>query len=533
MDVSAGREEFRMGFVQFGRRMARGESKSDEAYAEMTSRDLAIFEKAQARTGVQALIVIRGDKKKKTVSEWRFPGLQWIEQIHNRAVKILDRERPKGQTRMNREACFDAAFAEFEVNIPREQTGIRRKPIPKDPGSRRLGMLKSIGGMAKRLRKDAIEAGADEKAIANLRKAATRQLDRAFHLPADMLVAPSKDTPPSTPPPPDVIKKGGTVPDTQVIDEGGTKGGKTVGVKVSNTQENRSHHDESSSELKPDPRMASVSLDYLLSVSVSDFAVLFLDDLAPKENALRDRIMLDGNTLKRSFPALLKEASRARESFVIDMRAGGRRIIQVDECNESTLKLLAPFSVLQILTSEGNGQAILALSEGLSDEECKETKAGLFVPLKGSGANCGASGASRWPGSFNFKPNRQRADGSFPMVRLLGGLFGRTVTIQELAGAGLLAPSEATKPLRFQPRPLASPENLWWPEYDLELSATDRSCADFKFCVAAVEIGWPPQIIEEKLCEVSPKASQRSPSYAAMTVRKAIQAVENRRGRAA
>jgi hypothetical protein len=534
MDASAGREEFRMSFVQFGRRMARGESKSDEAYAEMTSRDLAILEKAQARTGYYPLIVVRGDKKKKTVSEWRFPGLQWIEQIHSRAIKILDRERPKGRTGMNREACFDAAFAEIEESIPRKEPNVL-KPIPKDPRSKRLALIGSIGGIAKRLRIDALNNGADEKEIANLREAINRQVDRAFDLPSDMLrVAPKKNTAPSDhpiPPPPSVVKKGGTQPDDQRTPEAGRKGDKTVGASLAKIQQKQASHGDSRDKLKPDPSTARVALDYLLSVGVHNFAFFFRDDKAPRDECIHDRRELDGDTLKRCFEALLEEASSRQHSLVVDMRLGGARIIQVDDCNESILSLLAPISVLQILTSDGNGQAIIALSPGLSDEECEATKKRLFATLKGSGANRGASGASRWPGSFNFKPNRQRADGSFPMVRLLGGLFGRSVTTQELEGTGLLAPSEATKPLRLQLRRPPSPENLYWPEYDVKLSATDRSRADFKFCAAAVEIGYPSQAIEEKLLEVSPKALQRSPNYAEMTVRKALDVVEHRRVR--
>lgn len=527
MDVAGGRREFDISFAKFGRRMARGKGKSDDACSEMTSRDVATLEAVQLRTGIHALVVIRGDKKKGLVSKWEFPALEWIEQIHRLGVEILSRERSKsGGQRMNREACFDAAFNETEKRIPRENPKSLRKPIPKDPHSGRLNLIKSIGGIAKRLRMDAIDAGADEKAIANLRQAATRQVDRAFVVPVDMLRV--KNTQPikcTTPPPPSVFKKRGAPPRPA---RAGYTGGKTVGGWASETQQKRCSHEDRPNELKPEPGIAIAAVDYLASIGVRDFAVLFLDDNAPKRDALRKRLELDVNTLKQSFFGLLAEASRARESFVVDMRAGGPRIVQVDDCNELILDRFAPFSVLRIQTSEGNGQAILALPSGLSDEEYETIKRRLFATLKGSGANRGASGAARWPGSFNFKPNRLRADGSYPMVQLLGGLFGRTVTSQELERGGLLAPSEASEPLRLLPGRRSSPENLSWPQYDGELSAADRSRADFKFCTAAAELGWSLPEIEKKLSELSPKARERSPNYAATTARKATAAVESR-----
>src|SRR5258708_5549214 len=122
MDVSGGRETFRMDFVRFGRRMARSKSKSDKAYQEMTSRDLAFLEEAEGRTGFYPVTVTRGDKTKRLASEWNFPGLQWIEEIHRLGVEILGREGRKGrEQRMNREACFDAAFAEIAESIPRNE----------------------------------------------------------------------------------------------------------------------------------------------------------------------------------------------------------------------------------------------------------------------------------------------------------------------------------------------------------------------------------------------------------------------------
>lgn len=529
MDVCAGRPQFEMGFVAFGKRMAGDKAKSDEAYHAMTHRDLGTLEAAQTRTGFCPLIVNRGDRNKGTVSKWSFPGLNWIEQILARGTQIWARERRK-EKGLKRKACFDSAFNEIAQGLPRKQPGTVEKPAR--PCARRRPLIKSIGGMARRLRRDALEAGATEAELSDLFMQIVRQVDWAFGIPEEALwPTPKKNAGLYRPPAPPVVNRG----DTGLSDELSTRGtgDKTVGENQQKTAKNRRVCDVRNAIFTPDPSVARVALDYVLSVGVTEFAVLIRDDYAPKDNAILERLPLSGYTLKERFQEFLELAVAGEHSLIVDLRAGDPWIVQVDECTRPTLDLLAPVSLLQILTSDGNGQSIISLSDKLTPEECKVTKQRLFGFLKPLGANRGASGAARWPGSFNFKPIRQRADGSFPMVRLLGGLFGRYVTIQELEAAGLLAPSEATKPLRFQPRPLPSPETLYWPDYDIRLSATDRSAADFKFCTTAAEIGWPSQAIEEKLCEVSPKAHQRSPNYAAMTVRKAIEAVENRPGRAA
>lgn len=534
MDASAGRPTFPMSFVQFGKRMARGKRKSDPAYNEMTSRDVAILEKSQAGTGFYLVRVTRGDKKRKRVSQWEFPGLEWIEQIHSRAVEILNRERRKSRNqKMNREACFDAAFDEIAKSIPREQPRNGNQRLPVDRLTRSLNLVKSIGGIAKRLRLNALDDGANEKELTSLQQAIIRQVDRAFSLPVDMIRVKPNEIPvashPPTPPPPSVVRKGGTSEERLVTMEVSREGGKTVGIDNAHPCGGEALGDPQTHCLTADPSFGRVALDYLISVGVNEFAVLFLDDTAPKEEAVKDRIPdLNAGTLKEMLPELMERASRTNLSFVVDMRSVGARLVQVDECTEDVLRLLAPVSVFQLLTSDGNGQSILALPSELSTEDCNSIKARLFAFLKQHGANRGASGASRWPGSFNFKPNRRRADGSFPMVRLLGGLFGRTVTIKELEDRGLLAPTETTAAIPPKARLLQRLDGTSWPEYDTALSATDRSAADYKFCIGAAEIGHPSDAIKHQLIELSTKARERGDEYAERTIEHALEVVRGR-----
>lgn len=101
----------------------------------------------------------------------------------------------------------------------------------------------------------------------------------------------------------------------------------------------------------------------------------------------------------------------------------------------------------------------------------------VSVALAGKGANGGPAGSLRFPGSRNFKPERQ-AEGQWPMVRLTALNPGRTVTAAELRRAGLMVSRSTPGPV--SPRcslSLAPAEARGWPDYQRCLDAAPRKAA--------------------------------------------------------
>jgi hypothetical protein len=231
------------------------------------------------------------------------------------------------------------------------------------------------------------------------------------------------------------------------------------------------------------------------SVGVSVFKVLLKDDVA---RVAREEGDFDDFSLERHLPALIARGEAERRSVIVDMKANGRRIIQVDEAGPEVLKLLEPVSFMQVETSAGNGQAWIALPEGLSSEVCAEVTARLFARLKPLGANRGASGGLRWPGSINYKPGRNQF-----RIRMLRAAFGRVASPNELEAAGLLAdpPEQAQRPKQAQ----QSSTQGAFPDYRRCLMDKDgdRSRADASFLKIASLRGIPTGEAVAELARVS------------------------------
>src|SRR5205085_8507747 len=64
------------------------------------------------------------------------------------------------------------------------------------------------------------------------------------------------------------------------------------------------------------------------------------------------------------------------------------------------------------------------------------------------GADKCASGAIRMPGSRNCQPHRRQSDGSYPVIRLVGGVAGQ---IAALADVAEFLPPAAESPVVSEP----------------------------------------------------------------------------------
>ncbi len=275
---------------------------------------------------------------------------------------------------------------------------------------------------------------------------------------------------------------------------------------------------------------ATRAVDACESVGAARFLVLHFDETKPK-GAPQEAETVTADELRANLPGYLKRNETRAESLMIRptfscVSGAPRRVIHFDDCSLDQMESIRFVSFLQEFTSEGNGQAFVALSDELSKEEFDAVRDRFFAKLNPTGdrtsANKGSSGCTRWPGSFNKKPARRMVDGSHPRVRVVMTAPGRMISVADLERAGFLAaPKEKPKaPLVFR-----ASTNLpsAWPDYESHLAKCggDRSRADNSFAMAALGKGFSHHAIVSQLVALSHKAQPRKDDYAEKTVRNA------------
>ena len=231
-------------------------------------------------------------------------------------------------------------------------------------------------------------------------------------------------------------------------------------------------------------------------------------------------------TLQRSLREWIDATIRRQHNLIVRPRGMSTELVQLDDLGERVLERLTPCAFLTLATSAGNHQAWIAIQEGTPD---------LARRLRhGAGADPCASGATRLPGSINFKAKYAP---DFPVVRILQASPQRFVTRAELEGLGLLAEEEgspATAPGRVSPDRRAKV----WPSYDRCVQGAplahganrpDVSRADFTFCLIAIDWGWSVEETCSRLLQQSRKARESGEEYAKRTVQRAAAAVARRR----
>jgi hypothetical protein len=168
---------------------------------------------------------------------------------------------------------------------------------------------------------------------------------------------------------------------------------------------------------------------------------------------------------------------------------------------------------------------------------------------RGTGADTGASGASRIAGSINFK---EKYAPDFPRVRRVHSAPGLVTSRAQLESLGVVAPLEPPSPAEAtQPEaadldsmviticPAPGKRKPWaWPDYQRCLDRSplnsdgtgpDRSRADFTWCMTAIDWGWGVEQTAERLMELSSKAQENGPDYALRTSWNAAATVERKR----
>jgi hypothetical protein len=280
---------------------------------------------------------------------------------------------------------------------------------------------------------------------------------------------------------------------------------------------------------EPEPRGQSLSeaeatLDAFVSVGAKEVVAVVVDDALPRGENLISDDHLDVDKFRRALPYYFEHNLENPTHSVCGRPQSKLRLIQVDDCSWEVVCLLLPFAFLVAMTSPGNFQVWIALSDVIpDDEEFKAQKRRLYKKLNPKkdkkGPNGGAHGSIRWPGMLNRKPLRRYADGESPRIQLIGATPGRITSLAELDAAGLLAPL----PRKATPEEVRELKTKLpvggWPDINDYLSrAGDRSGPECGWAMAAFKRGFPRHSIIAKLKEIGPKASTRDDDYAEQTV---------------
>jgi hypothetical protein len=248
---------------------------------------------------------------------------------------------------------------------------------------------------------------------------------------------------------------------------------------------------------------------------------LTLTDSAGDKKQFRRNVPLAD--LARMIPAILDDAGRQQRNVIVRPHGPGVSFVQLDDLDGDQLARVAAVAFAQIETSPGNYQAWLAMPG-------RETKEFVRRVKKGTGADAGASGAVRIPGSLNFKPDYAP---DYPHVQIREAQPGRKTSSTELQQLGLVAPPEVYALL--PPALSASPHR--WPRYDKALAGApmnsegtgpDRSKADFVWCMTCISWGFEIDETAAQLMQHSEKA-RTVEGYAKLTATKASEAVDRRR----
>lgn len=277
-----------------------------------------------------------------------------------------------------------------------------------------------------------------------------------------------------------------------------------------------------------DREQALELLQAFASVGVKAFAVT-LTDLEGKKLPKGYYSPCSLEQLRHTLRPMLQAAQAHQHNVIV--RPGKSetvQLIQLDDLAESDLGRLSPVSLVVLRTSAGNGQSWVALEEATPDFARRLRH--------GTGADRSASGATRIPGSQNFKAKYAP---HFPTIEILASHPGNAVPRATLESRELVAPLEAM-PFTASGVSLIPADRRQWPSYQRCVAHAppvqggeprpDISKADFVWSMTALDWGWSMTATAVRLMKESRKAQKNGEHYVWLTVQNAAAAVARRRG---
>jgi hypothetical protein len=240
--------------------------------------------------------------------------------------------------------------------------------------------------------------------------------------------------------------------------------------------------------------------------------------------------------LKNSMPKLFPGATERQNNIIVRPTSDKVHFVQLDDLDAAGLGRVGEAAFMTLETSPGNHQAWIAVSGLPTLQEAKDFARRL---RKGTGADLTASGATRVAGTLNYKRKYER---DFPTVAIQTSTSGRIMTAAQLESLGIVAAPEPMTVLpstagRVSRRSEAAIRARKWPDYSRCLQSAppnqgntgpDTSRADFTWCMTALDWGFDIPETTTRLMEVSAKAKENGPRYAALTTQNAAAAVERK-----
>jgi hypothetical protein len=193
-------------------------------------------------------------------------------------------------------------------------------------------------------------------------------------------------------------------------------------------------------------------------------------------------------------------------------RSSRTALVQLDDLTEATVERVSSFACCATETSPNNFQAFVAVADGAVDYD--RLRQGLIAA---TGADRGATGATRLAGTFNAKPIHKRDDGTYPQVHLVFSNPYKIVPVADLESAGVLlqTPIPSAAPHLIAGRAANRPMRRL-PSYTKALAAIqskndgepDRSAADLLFAVTCLR--WHPPLTPHQIAALLIKNSDKA-----------------------
>jgi hypothetical protein len=274
-------------------------------------------------------------------------------------------------------------------------------------------------------------------------------------------------------------------------------------------------------------------LDTFASVGATHFDLTFTSIDGEKRGFRPSQSLAQ---LKNSMPKLFPGAAERQNNIILRPTSEKVHFVQLDDLDAAGLSRVGEAAFMTLATSPGNHQAWIAVSGLTTPQDAKDFARRL---RKGTGADLTASGATRIAGTTNYK---HKYEPDFPTVGIRDSFPGRIMTPAQLEALGIVAIPEPvtvlpSAPARVSRRSEASIRARKWPDYDRCLQSAppnhgntgpDTSRADFTWCMTALDWGFDIPETTAKLMEVSDKAKENGPRYAALTTQNATAAVERK-----
>jgi hypothetical protein len=290
----------------------------------------------------------------------------------------------------------------------------------------------------------------------------------------------------------------------------------SVLVRGTQTETARLCVPSSQEEHTADPLDAALQcLAVLETAGVETSQVLVTKDYDDQASEMLDNSRLPLKEIRERLPQLLEKTRTANHSLILRPKTDS--LLQIDDVTAEVLPRLEGYGIFTIETSPNNFQVWLQFEDKAAKESVRDR---LFAKLKPTGANSGANGAFRFPGSINGKPKRNGWT-----VKLKSVDAGRETSAAELEAAELLAmlPPIQSEPKEPRKGLYVTPTRVF-PDYARCLSdkGNDRSAADASFVWLSLSRGFSENEIKNQLLKVSEKAREkdkrsRYPKYFELT----------------